>query len=495
MFPEERILHCMKYKNKIAALLVSCQILAGLTACTTVENDSTSGSTSESTSAGESVDTENDVAGDGTSTEGSGDSQSSLYVASPSNKVYDLLTMTDIYLETTGLAADEIVAVVGDFEITAGEVIYLVMQELDYLEMYSFYGTYIPWGEVTNGEAYEDVALRSAVELATLYKAIAATAEQEGLENDPAVLAELEEIVQGVRDEFENETLFQFVLWDSAMTEEIFYDVNILNDVYSKLCEVYFGENGSRLPELSEITAIMEEAGHYKAKHILIANTNAETGETYSEEEMAERVALAESLADTLQALSGDELQETFHDLMLEHGEDPGATMYPDGYDASPGMMVPEFEQGSLALEIGEVSDPIESSFGYHIILRMPLSEVTEITDEVRTSLEMSFQDELVYANEIEYTDAFKSLDLLEFYENMLAFRAQVTPYLEAKSLDIDVEEEAEESEEAEEPEEAEDESAEETAEESADESAEESEDESKEESEDESEEETEDKE
>lgn len=42
------------------------------------------------------------------------------------------------------------------------------------------------------------------------------------------------------------------------------------------------------------------------------------------------------------------------------------------------GLMVPQFEQGVLALEPGEISPVIESQFGFHIIRRSPFAEVRE---------------------------------------------------------------------------------------------------------------------
>ncbi len=60
---------------------------------------------------------------------------------------------------------------------------------------------------------------------------------------------------------------------------------------------------------------------------------------------------------------------EDFAKLMETYNEDPGATA--QGYDFGPGEMVTEFEEASFALEIGAISEPVKTSYGYHIIKRL----------------------------------------------------------------------------------------------------------------------------
>ena len=61
-----------------------------------------------------------------------------------------------------------------------------------------------------------------------------------------------------------------------------------------------------------------------------------------------------------------------FDELMAE-ADDPGMTNFPDGYIFTDDQMVQEFEDGARALADYEISDIVESNYGYHIILRLPL--------------------------------------------------------------------------------------------------------------------------
>ena len=49
----------------------------------------------------------------------------------------------------------------------------------------------------------------------------------------------------------------------------------------------------------------------------------------------------------------------------------------------TPGMMVPEFEEAAFKMAVGEVSEPVETQFGFHII---------KVTDKQESGL-LSFEE------------------------------------------------------------------------------------------------------
>jgi peptidyl-prolyl cis-trans isomerase C len=63
------------------------------------------------------------------------------------------------------------------------------------------------------------------------------------------------------------------------------------------------------------------------------------------------------------------------------------------------GMMVPEFEQGLAALQSGQVSEPIQSQFGFHVVeLEETRDKPAPTLEEVRPDLEAQVQQEAVQA-------------------------------------------------------------------------------------------------
>ena len=99
------------------------------------------------------------------------------------------------------------------------------------------------------------------------------------------------------------------------------------------------------------------------AKHILISF------DTYSEDDAFE---LAEAVYN--KALSGVD----FDTLINTYNEDPGMSQNPDGYVFTKNEMVKEFEETSFSLAPGEISAPVKTTYGYHIIMGMELPEISK---------------------------------------------------------------------------------------------------------------------
>lgn len=115
-----------------------------------------------------------------------------------------------------------------------------------------------------------------------------------------------------------------------------------------------------------DIFAEMDPATEYNASHILVN----------SMEEADELVALLDEGAD-------------FAELAAERSTGPSG---PNGGQLgwfAQGMMVPPFEEAVMALEVGEVSAPVETQFGWHvIILNDQRTEEFPTLDELRPDLE-----------------------------------------------------------------------------------------------------------
>ena len=133
-----------------------------------------------------------------------------------------------------------------------------------------------------------------------------------------------------------------------------------------------------------DIFATVEPAIEYNASHILVE----------SEEEAAELVTLLADGAD-------------FAELAAERSTGPSG---PNGGQLGwfgPGMMVAPFEEAVMTLEVGEVSAPVQTQFGWHvIILNDSRTEALPTIDDIRGELEESVRQGRVDALITDLTDA-----------------------------------------------------------------------------------------
>lgn len=400
----------MKHKNKWLALLLSSSLLLSLAACdnSTTDTDSSTNNAQSSNDTGSS--SENDT---------------NTTLSAQAITEFDLENMTDVILETAGLPSNTVIATAGEFELTAGEVLAMTLNDLDYyaeMEAYGMMST--PWGEDSGtGELFEEYIMRTATELASIYKIVVKVAESEGLTMSEDMKTEILAYLEMVRVQLGDDDLaYQYVLWQAATTEELYMTNSESNELYGMLYELYFGENGTKVPASEDMVAELEALGTYRVRHILI-NTMGES--TYDANALAEIEEIRNNLL-----LKSSDLEENFYEAMLEHSQDPGSSAYPEGYTAGPGEMVPEFEAASLALAVGEMSEIVESDYGYHIIYRLPLDQETLDMDTVLNSLAIEMQNQWMEEYPVVTNDLFDQLDLKLFYENLGVLRDQTQVYI-----------------------------------------------------------------
>ncbi len=140
------------------------------------------------------------------------------------------------------------------------------------------------------------------------------------------------------------------------------YFNGLYNEIFAKVMEDDAFSQTVKAKTLAELENA--KTPYIRAKHLLVA-----FGENDSDVEKKEKFDKATELYE--RAKKG----EHFDALIKEYGEDPGMTVNAGGYYFTTGEMVKPFEDTAFALKEGEISQPVETDFGYHIIQRLPLDD------------------------------------------------------------------------------------------------------------------------
>ncbi len=90
---------------------------------------------------------------------------------------------------------------------------------------------------------------------------------------------------------------------------------------------------------------------------------------------------------------------ESFADLARRFSADPGSARNGGSLGRfKKGIMVPEFEQSVFSMAVGELSEPIRTDFGYHLIrvdeIAQEKAEFSEVEEEVREGLRRELAEE-----------------------------------------------------------------------------------------------------
>lgn len=224
---------------------------------------------------------------------------------------------------------------------------------------------------------------KSASEQLFVYRAVQTLAERENVSLDEQDQQTLQDAYEQAVDDYgdgdgettdEELSAYAEYLDGQFMTRDLLDYLSGVSLLSDKLSEKLYGADGADLPD-DDALAYAEEEGLMRCKHILLMTIDPETNEALSDEEKAKKKAQADELYDQLAAVQDDPeaLEALFDELMQEHSEDSGLAANPDGYTFGSGVMVPVFEDTTAGLEEYGLSQPVESDYGYHIILRLPV--------------------------------------------------------------------------------------------------------------------------
>lgn len=342
---------------------------------------------------------------------------------SPSNGFTSGTIHSGLCYEATGVAPDAIVASVDGNGASADLIAYWTGYNVSYLDSYMQYytGAAFDWDYTfEDGTRITDYVKSNVLASVKQNLVLENLAEEYGATLTDEQKAAIEASDQTYIDQYGSEEAFEAELNKLGMRRETYDRVSTSNYLYQNLYQLYNTEGSKLYASDEDLALYAAEKNYITADHILLTTKDTATGEALSDEEKAEKKALAEELAEKLKNYTGDDLASYFAQLADEYSEDPGRASNPSGYTFTTGAMVPEFETAAYALAEGEVSEIVESSFGYHILLRLPLDKAAA-ADAVRETYFTEFFSGRVESAVISTSAEFDKLDPQVLYKAIQA--------------------------------------------------------------------------
>lgn len=323
---------------------------------------------------------------------------------------------------TTGLDPDGVAMTVNGVPVTNRRYLYWLADDCKYLE--SIYQTYYGITPDLSDPTLAQAIREDAQGIATSFQVLLELYDQYNI----TLTEEQQKDVDTMLDEYDPAEL-EKLLHTYGITREEYREIYSDNHLYTNLIA-----QAVPAPTPADLEAYMEANEVFGVKHILLktvgvdqtdeAGNVTETMEDYN----ARQRKLAEELLARLQ--QADDVDALFSTLMEEHSEDgrdeEGRLAAPDGYVFSAAdSLVGGFREATLALKVGELSGIVETDYGYHILMRLPV-EPAFVEKECRDGMIKTFLADHMDRAEVEVSDAIQELDIAAFYHSFLTYQAAV---------------------------------------------------------------------
>lgn len=313
-----------------------------------------------------------------------------------------------IYYEATGISPDAVLLRIDGMDVTAERYFYWLYNSASNAAAYC--GTDGFASDAGDGRTYAEVCLDFTLEAAKQYAMVESWAKECGITMTEEEAAEVTAQVDAYAEQY-GDFGFQYM----GVTRETMEYLYTQFSSYDKLMDEVLAEGGSLAPTEEELDAYAEESGLMMADHILLATKDLSTGEALSADELKAQYEKAEEILHELRA--AEDLPSRFKLMADEYSEDPGRAYYPEGYVFGEGEMLQEFEDAAKALEPGELSGIVETSAGYHILLRKDIPSDQLLTEDGYFTYLL---EQKTAAAEVEVSDLYNekvlTMDMGDFY-------------------------------------------------------------------------------
>lgn len=193
---------------------------------------------------------------------------------------------------------------------------------------------------------------------------------------------EVQASIDSVKESMEGEEGYNTFKEQTKFTDEEFKEYNRQNLMYQKHMEMYNEQHPIDDAVIEETyNANKQQYDTITASHILVASED-------------EAKAAKERID------NGEAFEDVAKDVSTDGSAAQGGDLGTFGYTA----MIPEFADAAFALEVGEVSDPVESQYGWHVITVREKSEgLDAVREQITAPLQTQSYSEYLTGLEEEY--------------------------------------------------------------------------------------------
>ncbi|WP_432404984.1 peptidylprolyl isomerase [Wukongibacter sp. M2B1] len=253
------------------------------------------------------------------------------------------------------------------------------------------------WSQEINGKTVLEIVKGQVLDKLITEELIKQEADKKGITVEEA---KIEETYNSFKDRLDQDEELKTFYADNNLDDEFVKKQITMEMLVAEYEKALIDELGLNEEKLDEITK--DYVVQVRAKHILIKDE-----------------AKAKEILEKVKA------GEDFTTLVKEHSEDPTAKDNAGdlGY-FSRNAMVPQFEEAAFSLEVGEVSDLVQTEYGYHIIKLEGKKTIEDLKEEIsEEELELEKQNvesKIIQDKFIERIEELKSKAEIERFEENL---------------------------------------------------------------------------